>query len=153
MGGVGGSTPPAHLMSWLNRDTFLLRKYFVAGCIFLMAISGARSSDAAESGFLEGHLKIASLTGVQLDGARPAKGTTADYAAYPLLVLSKDGKKTIRQVTADKDGNYRVPLPPGDYVLDAKGRAPKRVRARAKKFTVAANQTVRVDFELDTGIR
>ena len=74
-------------------------------------------------------------------------------AAYPLLILSKDGKTTIREMAADKDGNYRVSLPPGGYVLDAKGREPRRVRAQRKSFTVISDQTVRVDFDLDTGVR
>jgi hypothetical protein len=116
-------------------------------------MGGARSSDAAAPGFLEGHLKIASLKSVERDDASPSKAPAVDYAAYPLLILSKDGKTKIREVAADQDGNYRVSLPPGDYLLDAKGRAPKRVRAKPKSFRVISNQTVRVDFDLDTGIR
>jgi hypothetical protein len=131
----------------------VLRRHLIAGCIVLMAIGCAGASDAAEPGVLEGHLKIVSLKGVQLDDASPSKGTVADYGSYPLLILGKDGKKTIREVTADKDGNYRVSLPPGDYVLDAKGRAPKGIRAKPKPFTIVSQQTVRVDFDLDTGIR
>jgi hypothetical protein len=109
--------------------------------------------DAAEPGFLEGHLKIVSLKSVERDDAGASKGTAVDYAAHPLLILSKDGKTKVREVTADKDGNYRVSLPPGDYVLDAKGRAPKRVRTKPKSFTIISSQTVRVDLDLDTGIR
>jgi hypothetical protein len=136
----------------------LLRPAFflIPSCILLLLAGCARSSDAAEPGFLEGRLKITSLQQVEPSDANPAKGGLGNgpnYAAYPLIVLSKDGKKEIRQVTADKDGNYRVSLPPGDYVLDAKGRAPKRIRAKPRKFTVVSNKTVRVDFELDTGIR
>jgi hypothetical protein len=44
-------------------------------------------------------------------------------------------------------------LPPGDYVLDAKGRVPKGIRAKPKPFTIVSRQTARVDFDLDTGIR
>ena len=131
----------------------MLRRHLIAGCIVLMAIGGARGSDAAEPGVLEGHLKIVSLKGVQLDDANPSKGIVADYSSYPLLILSKDGKRKIGEVTADKDGNYRVSLPPGDYVLDAKGRAPKGIRAKPKPFTIVSRQTVRVDFDLDTGVR
>jgi hypothetical protein len=131
----------------------VLRRHLIAGCIAMMAIGCARSSDAAEPGVLEGHLKITSPKSVQLDDASPSKGTVADYASYPLLILSKDGKKKIREVTADKHGNYRVSLPPGDYVLDAKGRAPKRIRAQPAPFTIVSRQTVRVDFDLDTGVR
>ena len=119
----------------------------------MIAFGWARSSAGAEPGVLEGHLKIASLKSVQLEDGSPSKGTVSDYASYPLLILSKDGKKTIREVTADKDGNYRVSLPPGDYVLDAKGRAPKRIRAKPRPFTIVSKQTVRVDFDLDTGVR
>ena len=138
-GGVGLSTP--------------LRTYLVAGSIFLMVIGSARSSDSAEPGVLEGHLTIVSPKVVEPADGSLSKDTVERYAAYPLLIVSKDGKKQIRQVTADKDGNYRVSLPPGDHVLDAKGRAPKRIRAKPKAFTVTSNRTVRVDFELDTGVR
>ena len=119
----------------------------------MIVFGWAGPSAAAEPGVLEGHLTIVSLTRVHPDDASLSKGTVADYASYPLLILSKDGKKNIREVIADKDGNYRVSLPPGDYVLDAKGRAPRRVRAKRKSFTVISDQTVRVDFDLDTGIR
>jgi len=130
-----------------------VKKCLVASVIVLMVIGGARSSEPSAPGVLEGHLTITSLKPVERDDARPSKGAAVDYAAYPLLILSKNGKRTIREIAADKDGNYRVSLPAGDYVLDAKGRAPKRLRAKRKSFTVVSNQTVRVDFDLDTGIR
>src|SRR5260221_12909361 len=131
----------------------VVRMCLVARVILLMVTGSAPSSDSAQRGVIEGHLTIPSLTQVERDAATPSKGAAVDYAAYPLLVLSKDGKTTIREVTADKEGNYRVSLPPGGYVLDAKGRAPKRIRSTRKSFTVISNQTVRVDFDLDTGIR
>jgi hypothetical protein len=136
----------------VKRDN-VVRTALVASAFFLMVIGGARPSDAAEPGVLEGHLTITSLKQVERDDASPSKVAAVDYAAYPLLILSKDGKTTIREIAADKDGNYRVSLPSGDYVLDAKGRAPRRVRAKRKSFTVISHQTVRVDFDLDTGIR
>ena len=66
---------------------------------------------------------------------------------------SKDGKKEIARITADENGNYRLELPPGDYVLDVQGRAPGHVRAKPQPFTVVSNETVRVDMNIDTGIR
>ena len=82
-----------------------------------------------------------------------AAETAENYADYPLLILSQDGQKEIARVTADRDGNYRVALPPGDYVLDVQGRVRRHVRAKPQPFTVASNQTVRVDMEIDTGVR
>jgi hypothetical protein len=70
-----------------------------------------------------------------------------------LIILDRQEKKEITRVTADRNGNYRVLLPPGDYVLDVEGRARKHVRARPQPFTVVSNQTVRVDMDIDTGIR
>ena len=128
-------------------------RYLVAGGIFLIPLGGVRAGDAVAPGFLEGHLKIVSPNPVEVAEASAAKGATVDYAEYPLVILSSAGHKEVARVTADKDGNYRVALPPGDYVLDAKGRAPGHVRAKALSFTVVSNQTVRVDMDIDTGVR
>jgi hypothetical protein len=131
----------------------LFFKYLTSACIFLV-LTGTLSLNATMPGFLEGHLKIVSLKEVELADEEPAiKGTTENYPQYPLVILSQDGKKEIAQVTADRNGNYRVALPPGDYVLDVQGRARKHVRARPQPFTVVSNQAVRVDMDIDTGIR
>jgi uncharacterized surface anchored protein len=75
------------------------------------------------------------------------------YAEYPLIILSKADQKEVARVTAGPDGNYRVSLPPGDYIF-VQGRKPKgHLRAKPQPFTVASNQTVRVDMNIDTGIR
>jgi len=44
-------------------------------------------------------------------------------------------------------------LPPGDYVLDVQGRARGHVRAKPQRFTIVSNHTVRVDMDIDTGVR
>jgi hypothetical protein len=116
--------------------------------------SGSPSITAAPQGFLEGHLKIVSPKEVELAEASPSKGTAKNYAEYSLIILSQDGKKEIMQVTADQNGNYRLALPPGDYILDVQGRQPKgHVRAKPQRFTVVSNQTVHVDIDIDTGVR
>jgi hypothetical protein len=125
----------------------------VAVGISLLACSAIRAGDAAAPGFLEGHLKITSRETVEIAEAGGAKRPSVDYAKYPLIVLSMTKNQEVARVIADQDGNYRVALPPGDYVLDAKGRAPGHVRAKPQAFSVASNQTVHADFALDTGIR
>ena len=130
-----------------------LRKTITA-CIFLMLVSGTAWSNAVPPGFMEGHLKIASLGEVEPSDAMPRQTFTAEkYAEYPLIVLSQDGKKEIAPITADGNGNYRVALPPGDYILEVQDRAAKRLRAKPQPFSVVSNQTVRVDMEIDTGVR
>ena len=108
---------------------------------------------AAPPGVLEGHLGIVLPREVDLaDGDAPAI-TAEAYAEYPLIIWSGDGKKEIARVNVDADGNYRRPLQPGDYVLDVQDRVRRHLRANPKRFTIASNQTARVDMEIDTGVR
>jgi len=132
----------------------LFLKNLIAGCIFVVLLGGTAASDAVPPGFVEGHLKIIPPTPpVELaDGNTPAVSAET-YSEYPLIILNREEKKEITRVTADRNGNYRVLLPPGDYVLDVEGRARKHVRAKPQLFTVVSNQTVRVDMDLDMGVR
>ncbi len=134
-------------------NNVVMKKYLIAVGLFLNVVDGASSNEAVRPGILEGHLKIFSPKTVDLADASPAALTVETYAEHPLIVLGGDGKKEITRVTADKNGNYRVALPPGDYVLDAHGRSPRRVRAKPQPFRVISNQTVHVDMDIDTGIR
>jgi hypothetical protein len=120
------------------------------GCIFLLLASSAAWSDSSPPGVMEGHLKILSPRPVDIGDENATTATAQNYADYPLLILSRDQKKEITRITADSNGNYRVSLPPGDYVLSLQGRTRKHVRARPQPFTVKSNLTVRVDMEIDT---
>lgn len=102
---------------------------------------------------VEGNLHIYSPKTVELADSTAATVTAETYAEYPLVVLSHDQKKTIKTVTADGKGRYRLALPPGSYVLDVQDRLRKHVRAKPQPFTVTADQTVHLDMDMDTGIR
>ena len=127
-------------------------KYLLCACLALV-LSGPASIKAAPSGFLEGHVKVILSREVELADGTPAPATAENYADYPLIVLSQDRKTEVTRVTADGNGNYRVELPPGDYVLDVQRRPRGRVRATPRPFTVVSGQTVRVDMDIDTGVR
>jgi hypothetical protein len=117
----------------------------------LLVVSTAFAADP--TGTLQGHLKIIAQKEVDLaDGTAPAV-TEQTYALYPLVVLGANDQHQIATVTADTNGNYRVALPPGPYLLDIQDRVRKHVRAKPVPFSVVANQTVTVNFEMDTGIR
>jgi len=122
----------------------------VAACLLFLQADSAVSNKAAPLGFLQGHLFIATTRPVEpMDGNPPAER----YGEYPLVVLSEDGKKEIARVMADAKGNYRLALPPGNYILDIQDRARKHIRAKPQRFTVTSNQTVLVDVHMDTGTR
>jgi hypothetical protein len=127
-------------------------KSVLLGWVFLVPV-GCLASDNAVPGFLEGHLRILAFRDVELVEGNPPKFSDGNYAEYPLVILSRDGKKEIARVTADEKGNYHVALPPGNYVLDVQGRAPGHLRAKPQQFTVVSNQTVRLDMDIDTGVR
>jgi len=131
----------------------MLIKSTIVGCVVLMLIVSVVQSDPVPPGFLEGHVKTFPLGDANLadDGKVAVPGTEAPYSEYPLVVLTGDGKKEITRVTPDRNGNYRVELPPGDYILGVAAHTRKRPRPRP--FTVISNQTVRVDMSIDTGIR
>ena len=127
-------------------------KQLIFDCIFLVLASTV-SLNAAPPGFLEGHLRIISPKEVELADGKPPVVEADNYAEYPLIILSKDGKKEIARVTADEKGNYHVALPPGNYVLDVQGRAPGHLRAKPQRFTIVSNETAHVDMDIDTGVR
>jgi len=132
-------------------------RYLFAACIVLV-VAGTASFNAAPQGSVEGQLKIISGRPVALDDenpSRPIDGKPAaagtDYANYPLVVLSQSEKKQVARITADAQGRYRAALPPGDYILDAEARVPKRLHVRAQPFTIVSNETVHVDLTIDIG--
>jgi hypothetical protein len=128
-------------------------KYVALACLFLVPL-GCFASDNAAPGFLEGHLRILPFREVELADGTPSEVSARSYADYPLIILRKDGKEEIARVTADGNGNYRLTLPPGDYILDVQGRQPKgHIRANPQPFTVISNQISRVDMDIDAGIR
>jgi hypothetical protein len=147
LGGIVKSIPPIFFAIMSSFPHCL-----ISACVSLLLI-GTASINAAPPGFLEGHLKIISPKEVQLADETPSGISAGNYADYPLIILSRDRKKEIARVTADQNGNYRVALPPGDYVLDVQDRRRRHVRATPQMFTVASNQTVHVDMNIDTGIR
>jgi hypothetical protein len=122
-------------------------KYLIPVC--MSVVTGLATEPP---GFVEGHLKIISPTEVELTDGNPAAITAGNYALYPLIILSRD-RKQIARMTADANGNYRVALPPGDYVLDVQDRGRRHFRAKPQPFTVVSNQTVRVNMNIDTGVR
>jgi hypothetical protein len=131
--------------------TSLLKRLIIASSL---SLAGTVASNASPPGFLEGHLKIVWLGAAEASDEMPRQAVAPEtYAKYPLIVLSQDGKSEISRVTADGNGNYRVALPPGNYILDVQDRAAKRLRAKPQPFSVVSNQTVHVDMNVIIGFR
>ena len=139
---------PALLFSDQIMSTSL--KYPIAACIFF-ALVGTALISAAPQGFLEGRLKIISRRPVELADENATAVTAKNYADYPLIILTRDETKQIARIIADRDGNYRVALPPRDYILDVQRSESAHLRTKPQPFTVVANATVHVDMTIVTG--
>jgi hypothetical protein len=139
---------PVHFFAVMSR--FL--RCLLSGFVFFL-FAGSALVNAAPQGFVEGQLKIVSPKEVELADGTPSEITAENYTDYPLVILSRDKQTELAHVTADVNGNYRIALPPGDYVLDVQNRRRRHLRATPQPFTIVATQTVRVDMAIDTGVR
>jgi hypothetical protein len=125
---------------------------YLASAFVIFLLAASASVKAQSQGFMKGHLKIifGMAVGPSDEMPRP-QVKPQSYAEYPLIILSQEEKKEIARVTADENGNYRVALPPGNYVLDVQNRVAKHVRAAPRPFTIVSSQTVRVDMTILIG--
>lgn len=65
-------------------------------------------------------------------------------------VLAASGRK-VTTFHSDKDGRFRVPLKPGEYLLRPRGNGPQR--APEQQVTVPEGAFATVDIHYDSGIR
>ena len=128
-------------------------KLLLAVCLALLAITAGVADGSAPTGWVEGHLSLMFLKGVDTGDEMP-RSTVAPgmYAEYPLIVLTADRREQVARLTADDSGHYRAALAPGNYVLDVENRVRKRLGVKAQPFTVATNETVHVDITVMIGL-
>ena len=101
----------------------------------------AVAATAPPSGF-RGHVTIGPLQPVCQEGAPcdgPAKRVT--------LAFTRDG--VTKRVTTDANGDYRILLHPGIYVV----RANRGMFIRPMRVHVHTRLVAKLDFAIDTGIR
>jgi hypothetical protein len=108
-------------------------------------------ASAPVTGVVEGQLKILSERGASLDGVS-SKGEKAPCEKCALVILSKNDRTEIAQVTTDKEGHFRVGLPAGDYILELKHNGRIRLLGVPKAFTITAEQTVHVEMDVEPAI-
>jgi len=125
---------------------------FISACALLL-LADVTLINAGPIGSVEGHVKIISPKEVELADGTPSHMSAENHADYPLVILSRDKQTEVAHVTADENGNYRIALPPGDYVVDVQNRRRRHVRATPRPFRIVENQIVHVDMTIDTGVR
>jgi hypothetical protein len=104
-------------------------------------------------GSLEGHVNIGPLLPVQRVGDATPTVPPEAYSARQIIIYQADGKTVVTKQTPDKDGNYRVELAPGTYVVGMARVGIDRARGLPATVTITSGQTTRLDIDIDTGIR
>jgi hypothetical protein len=105
------------------------------------------------TGTLEGHVTIGPLVPVQHEGTpEPTPGPEV-WLTRAILIFAEDGQTEVAVAGIDAQGNYRVVLPAGSYVVNVIESALEHGVDLPKTVVVVADQVTRLDVEIDTGIR
>jgi hypothetical protein len=116
-------------------------KILAAAAALMFVVAAAAATGATRSG-LRGEAVI--------DPAFPvcrASEPCTRPAGQVWLVFSRRGRH--RRTLTSEDGSYRVRLRPGTYAVTS----PKVVSLEPHRVTVRRGRFLRVDFEIDIGIR
>ena len=100
--------------------------------------------------FIEGTVTFAGVPcrpGTASRGVPPCNGP---YPNFNIVVYRADGVTVETQAVSDKDGNYRIPLFPGSYIIYIPAGP---VRKKPNTVNIVSGKTMRLDLVIDTGMR
>jgi hypothetical protein len=135
----------------LSRSFFVIILIAITIVVAILLNAGSPLPGAGNAhGTLTGNVTIGPLCPVEPCSISRDQ-IIAAYAARPLIITTTGGA-FVGSVTADPDTGYSISLRPGTYVVDIPHQGiggsdlPRTV-------TVRAGETVRLDIDIDTGIR
>jgi hypothetical protein len=106
-----------------------------------------------EVGTLEGQVSIGPLVPVVKEGEEAPTPAPEVYAEREIVVFEENGKTEVTRLKLDSTGNYQAELPVGIYVVDINRIGIDTADGFPKKITITADAVIRVDVDIDTGIR
>ena len=127
------------------RTTLLL----VALALVLAAIGCAGTT---ETGILQGLVTIGPIEPVERPGVTPTIPPEV-YEARKVLVYNEAGSRLIKTVDLGPDSRYRVELAPGAYTVDINHLGVDSSGDVPRQIEIKSAEMVRVDIDIDTGIR
>lgn len=120
-----------------------------ATLITLFSFTAVAETPRPQTSGIEGSVVVAPIRGgpIRKDDERPNVAPVHDTQ-----FVVKTGDATVKTFTTDSDGRFQVELPPGHYVIEREGAAPKVGRWRFEADVVAGEMT-KVNWTADSGMR
>jgi len=119
----------------------------------LFAACASTATPEVPVGYLEGRVTIGPLQPVERVGVPTPTVPPEVYAARSIDIFQSDGTTLVTNVKINPDGTYRVELEPGTYLVNIARTGIDRAGGLPKTIVIESNRTVRLDIEIDTGIR
>jgi hypothetical protein len=121
-----------------------------------MLASGCFNS-SVEKGLLQGHVYIGPVSPVE--GSEEEININCEvYEVRKIMIFNEKGNKLLRQVDIECDvsenyASYQIWLNPGVYTVDINGIGVDRSDSVPKKIEIIPGVTIKLDIDIDTGIR
>jgi hypothetical protein len=106
-----------------------------------------------EFGVLEGHVTIGPLVPVIREGELEPTPAPEVYVAREIVVFMEGGEEEFTHIKIAGNGNYRVELPIGIYVVDINHIGIDTASDLPKEIEITNKGVTRLDIDIDTGIR
>lgn len=134
--------------------------YFYKNILFLFLISffciGCSNKPKAKlsvpEGIVHGKVTIGPIRPVQTIDQPPPK-LSKWYKGKKILIYTPDKKTLIAATELDENGNYQLVLEPGIYIMAMKLVGIEQSPHLPQKIEIKSGQTLRIDIDIDTGIR
>jgi len=104
------------------------------------------------SGILQGLVAIGPISPVERPGEKPPIPPEV-YEVRKIMVYDKSGKTLIQQVDIDSEGRYVANLRPGTYTVDINRIGMDSSDDVPEQVEIQSEITIRLDINIDTGIR
>jgi hypothetical protein len=110
-----------------------------------------------ETVLLQGAVTIGPITPVEMPGQEVIVSPEV-FAARKIIIYDESGQRQIRdiaitQIGGGATGYYTAQIAPGTYVIDINRAGIDRADGLPRKISPAADETVTIDINIDTGIR
>ena len=130
----------------------MVNKYVILLFAIIVLFIGGCSSASSETGILQGKVTIGPISPVERPGETPTIPCEV-YEARKIMVYDEKGNKLIQQIDIDCDGGYITELKPGIYTIDINRIGIDHSSDVPQKVEIKSSITVRLDIDIDTGIR